>query len=152
MMDLMLLTPATTEKEMSYNNYVFVAGENDIQFDKIGRLVMIDSVPKTIQEINKILLSDAGSHPEDERYGTILGSLIGEKLTYQIKNIIVNEIINAIDFLNEQNNDNPDLDAFITDLLSVDIRPSDNLNVILVDTYIRLESGKTIGVGLTLWS
>jgi hypothetical protein len=151
-MDLLLLTPAITEKERLYNNYVFVAGENDIQFDKIGRLVMIDSLPKTIQEINKILLSNFGSHPEDKRYGTVLDSLIGEKLTYQIRNIIVNEIINSIDFLNEQNNDNPDPDSFITDLLSVDIRLSDNPNVVLVDVYMKLESGKTIGVGLTLWS
>jgi hypothetical protein len=152
MTDLLLLTPAITEKDTLYKNYVFIAGENDIQFDKIGRLVMIESVPKTIQEINKIFLSNSGTHPEDNRYGTILDSLIGEKLTYQIRNIIINEIINAIDFLNEQNNDNPDSDAFITDLLSVDIRPSDNPNVILIDTYMRLESGKTIGVGLTLWS
>jgi hypothetical protein len=151
MMDLLLLTPAITEKERLYNNYVFVAGENDIQFDKIGRLVMIESVPKTIQEINKILLSVVGSHPEDERYGTILDSLIGEKLTYQIKNIIINEIINSIDFLNEQNQDNPDSDSFITELISVDIRSNDNPNVILVDIYMKLESGKTIGVGLTLW-
>jgi hypothetical protein len=151
-MDLLLLTPAITEKERLYNNYVFIAGENDIQFDKIGRLVMIESLPKTIQEINKILLSNVGTHPEDGRYGTVLDSLTGEKLTYQIRNIIVNEIINSIDFLNEQNNDNPDPDSFITELLSVDIRPSDNPNVVLVDVYMKLESGKTIGVGLTLWS
>jgi len=152
MKDIMLLSPSSDISENNPIGYIFSAGENDIQFDRIGRLIMVESLPKVIQGINKILLTKRGTHPETDEYGTNLENYIGEKNTYQLRFSIIDEIINAIDFWNKQNADNPDLDSFVSEIIDINIIPQEQPNLIVVNLLLKLENNEFLGMGLSIWT
>src|SRR3990172_2954201 len=88
------------------SDYIFEMYSNDIQFDDLGLLLETDSTQKLVQSVLKIILTDTGSGPEDGAYGSILSSLIGQKITQSTFTDITDAVIQSIRHYDDINVDN----------------------------------------------
>ncbi len=80
---------------------------NDLQLNSVNDFALVSGVEKLKQDLNKIFLTETGANENFEIYGTILQSLIGQKVNFdQIRAKIRDEVSGALEtlrFINEEN-------------------------------------------------
>jgi phage baseplate assembly protein W len=123
---------------------------NDIQLNKINDFDTLSGVEKLKQDINKIILTERGTHPTFELYGTILQSLIGSKNNFDfLKAKIKDEVIGALQVLQFINKENPNEDEQLEtlELLRIQQLTTDQIEIQLSVITI---SGKRVSTGIVI--
>lgn len=114
-MDFFLATknqPPTPQFPPQQGNPEFYFGEgtNDLQIGTNNDFMAVDGLQETIQDVQKILLTEQGANPSFPLYGTTLQNLIGNKINVNSVAATVQEQITTslqILFLLTQNRSNP---------------------------------------------
>lgn len=84
---------------------------NDLQLNDVNDLAILSGIPKLVQDMNKILLTEVGSNIFFEIYGTDFQSLIGNKVNIEeLKAHLKDQIETALAVLVLVNADNPNDD------------------------------------------
>lgn len=88
----------------------FSDGMNDLQFDSSNDLALVSGLNETIQDVQKILMTEQGMNAQFPLYSTTLQGLIGNKINpATISGTVQDQITTALQilFLLTQNRSNP---------------------------------------------
>ena len=88
----------------------FSDGMNDLQFDTNNDIALVSGLDETIQDVQKILMTEQGTNTQFPLYGTTLQGLIGNKQNpATISGTVQEQITTALQilFLLTQNRSNP---------------------------------------------
>ena len=78
------VAPGTEPVPPQNGNVTEFFGEqsNDIQLNTVNDIALVSGTEKLRQDLNKIFLTETGANINFEIYGTILQSLIGQKVNF----------------------------------------------------------------------
>lgn len=157
MSDLELSTknqPQNPQYPPQQGNPPFYFGEqtNDLQIDSSNDFTLVSGLTETIQDVQKILLTEQGTNTLFPLYGTILQSLIGNKMNPNIiSGSVQDQITTALQilYLLTQNRTNPAEIVQTLYSLSTTIQSETNIASLLT---IIAASGQEITTGVSIGS
>lgn len=114
-----------------------VGNQGDLQFDKSGKLLMVDNEDKIQQNVGKILLTTQGNGITDPAYGTTLQTFTGSSLSLSSSYALIKQtILDALGYyVNQyQNSTNPNEKIATVESLSVKITDQSSLLIVITVT------------------
>lgn len=145
-LDLFILSNIPNDYSLSNikENTKITILNSDIQFDQFGKLLLTSGKQKTIQNVSKILLSDA-EHPEDSLLSSPLYKYIGSKMDVINQNDLVSDVIDSFNRYNEYNNDNDDPNEYLSYIDDISYINMGDPRAYMLKISLELESGEKIG-------
>ena len=128
----------------------FSEGMNDLQFDSSNDIALVSGLDETIQDVQKVLLTEQGANPSFPLYGTTLQGLIGNKMNpATISGTVQEQITTALQilFLLTQNRSNPA--EIVQTLYSLQTTLQSEINVAVFLT-VMAASGQEITTGIQI--
>jgi len=130
--------------------YFFGQGSNDLQVGPNRDFLLTQSADFLGQAMAKILVTERGTNPLFEIYGSLLQDLIGQKLDIEyLRAKIKNELIDGLRIYQFINKDNPNLDEQIDTLDSIKISLINNYSLRVEFTVIT-KTGRRVGAIITI--
>jgi len=130
--------------------YYFSNGANDLVVDTNGDFALTQGTSNLSQSMAKVLVTERGANVLFAIYGTLLQSLIGQRLDFAyLQAKIQSELIDGLRIYQFINKDNPNPDEQIDTLDTVRITQISNYELEVQFTVIT-KSGKTVGSTIQL--
>jgi hypothetical protein len=133
-------------------NFYFGEQTNDLQIGSNNDFTLVMGLTETIQDVQKILLTEQGANTSFPLYGTTLQNLIGNKMNLNtISGSVQDQITTALQilFLLTQNRSNPAEVVQTLYSLSTTIQGETNISSLLT---VIAASGQEITTGVNIGS
>jgi len=130
--------------------YFFGQGTNDLIIGPNKDFQVTSNTDNLVQSMTKILVTKSGANVLFKIYGTLLQSLVGQRLDLEyLRAKVANELINGLRIYQFINKDNSNLDEQIDTLDTIRITQDSSYSIKVQFTVIT-KSGKRIGTTIQL--
>lgn len=155
MSDLFLSTaniPGQPQSVPQKGNVSFYFGEqtNDLQIGPNQDFVLVSGLEETTQDVQKILVTEQGANPLFPLYGTILQSLVGNKINPNtISGSVQQQIVQALQILFILTQNRSNLAEVVQTLFSLTTSVQSETNIAALLTVIAA-NGQEITTGVNI--
>jgi hypothetical protein len=155
MSDLFLATantPNTPQYPPQIGNPSFFFGEgtNDLQIGPNNDFTLVQDLAKTTQDVQKILLTEQGTNVLFPYYGTLLQSMVGEKMNPNIiSGQVQDQITTALQMLYLLTQNDPNPAQVVQTLRTLTTQIQSETNIISTLTVVAA-SGQEITTGISV--